>query len=354
MASGKNISAVRKKAAEKQIVDNIKVFDYDTIEYPIEVIVEKYSTDLEEEENDIYIPDYQREFIWSEKRRSKFIESILLGVPIPYIFLADVEGRKEVVDGSQRIRTLDVFVKDQHTIENLDRLTELNGFKFSDFDPVRQKRFLNKSLKMIFLSEKTDSIARQDLFERINTGSDELKPMEVLKGSQGGKFYSYLEECSKKPLFKKLCPISDKTSIREEGTERALRFFAYSESLEGYSGVVSAFMEKYMKKRSSNFSTTERNKLEKKFNDMLAFVDSHFPNGFKKNNKTKSTPRVRFEAISIGVSKALEKKPNLTVTNVDWLESEEFKHHTRSDAANNKSKLEGRINFVMNKLLGKV
>ena len=65
------------------------------------------------DENEIFVPDYQREFVWPNDRRSKFIESVLIGLPIPYIFVADVgkgEGRLEIVDGSQRIRTLAAFV----------------------------------------------------------------------------------------------------------------------------------------------------------------------------------------------------------------------------------------------------
>lgn len=95
-----------KDNAELQILKKIKSYDYDTVEYPIEVIVQKYHDGLKDDNGDIYIPDYQREYVWAEKRKSKFIESVILGIPIPYIFFADVDGRYEIVDGSQRVRTL--------------------------------------------------------------------------------------------------------------------------------------------------------------------------------------------------------------------------------------------------------
>ena len=105
--------------AEAEIREKQKVVDYDTKEYPVEVLVQKYRKGLDEDINELYIPDYQRDMVWTEARQSKFIESLLLGLPIPYIFVADLRpeqedeeedlGRLEIVDGTQRIRTLDSF-----------------------------------------------------------------------------------------------------------------------------------------------------------------------------------------------------------------------------------------------------
>ena len=101
--------------AEAQIRENQKKVDFDVKEYTIEYYVDKYK------KGDFFIPEYQRDFVWDEKRQAKFIESVVLGLPIPFIFVADVydrddkdeegeEGNLEIVDGSQRIRTLTSFV----------------------------------------------------------------------------------------------------------------------------------------------------------------------------------------------------------------------------------------------------
>jgi len=250
------------------------------------VIIEKYKKsfddEYEEESNVIYLPDYQREFVWSDKRKSKFIESILIGVPIPYFFFADVDGNFEIVDGSQRIRTLTSFVAGELTLEGLETLDLLNGFTFEDLSPVRRRRFTNKSLKIIMLSEKTDSVARLDLFERINTGSDELKAAEVRKGAYAGPFGTFIRECAKDPLFMKLCPIGKKIGLRAEGSERVLRFFAYSDSLRGYNGKVTEFLNAYMKRTSKVFDDEMKHEMKKRFDRMLSFVDDFFPYGFKK------------------------------------------------------------------------
>lgn len=360
MEKRSEITETDSMAIEEQIKKNITLFDFDTLEFPIEVIIDKYRKSLKDDylegeyidDNTIYIPDYQREFIWEVERKSKFIESILLGIPIPYFFFADILGRMEVVDGSQRIRTLEEFQRGKLKLKGLEKLTLLNGMTFNDLPSIRRRRFLNKGLKAIFLGENTDGMSRHDLFERINTGSDELKSAEIRKGAYAGAFWDFIKECSENELFKKLCPISDKVGLRAEGTERVLRFFAYSDTLDGYKGRVTEFLDKYMKKSIKTFNDDVKEELQLKFELMLNFVDSNFPCGFKKVEQAKSTPRVRFEAIAIGVSNALEQVPTLTVLNTNWIGSDEFKKVTRSDAANNKSNLVGRIDFVKSHLLG--
>ena len=80
------------------------------------VLVDKYINGAEDGANEIFVPDYQRNFVWPLRMQSRFIESILIGLPIPYLFVADVSnedeelsGRLEIVDGTQRIRTLTAF-----------------------------------------------------------------------------------------------------------------------------------------------------------------------------------------------------------------------------------------------------
>ena len=353
MEDKKVIIQEMKDSAEKEILEKMKYYDYDTVEYPIEVIVQKYNDGLENDDGDIYIPDYQREYVWSNKRRSKFIESIILGIPIPYIFFADVDGRYEIVDGSQRIRTLHSFLYNELQLQDLEKLTTLNGFYFEDLSISRQRRIKNKSLKMIALSEKTDPEARFDLFERINTGSDELKPIEIRKGAYSGRFYNFITKCAENQLFKKLCPISENRTLRAEPQEMVLRFFAYSEDLKNYKSKVREFLDDYFENKNRNFNNDIKLKMKQDFNKMLKFVKTNFSNGFAKTKNATSTPRVRFEAISVGVYLALKENPNLEKVNIDWLESDEFKKYTRSDAANNKSNLTRRIDYVKNKILGK-
>ena len=164
-----------KAKAEAEIRDRTKRVDYNTLEYPIEVIVQKYLEGSDEDKNELFIPDYQREMAWDEDRQSKFIESLMLGLPIPYIFVADVSeeedfARLEIIDGTQRIRTVTKFINNDLKLKNLKNLTSLNGFTFKDLTLPRQRRFQRTTMRTIVLTKEADEEVRRDLFERINSG----------------------------------------------------------------------------------------------------------------------------------------------------------------------------------------
>ena len=203
-----------KETAEAQIRDRQKPVDYNTIEYPVEVIVQKYLDGIDEDENEIFIPDYQREMTWDEDRQSKFIESVLLGLPVPYIYVADIAesedlARLEIIDGTQRIPTLARFITNELTLNDLQKLDKLNGFVFGDLPLARKRRFQRTTIRMIQLTEDADEEVRRDLFERINTGSVELNEMEKRRGSKPGKFLDLIEELSRLEQFRNLCSFTE-------------------------------------------------------------------------------------------------------------------------------------------------
>lgn len=354
-----NITDETKQSAEEQIRDKQKIVDYDTKEYPVEVLVQKYREGLDDDINELYIPDYQRELKWSDEHQSKFIESIFLGLPIPYIFVADLRpkqeqeiedlARLEIVDGTQRIRTLDRFINNELTLSGLKKLDKLNNFKFRDLPLARQRRFNRATIRMIVLTEKADEEVRRDLFERINTGSIALNEMEKRRGISPGPFVNLLEELAKYEKFKKLCPLSDTSRKSREPEEFVLRFFAYLHNYKNFERRVDKFLNNYLE--SNNNSKIDQDYFRNTFNTMLDFVDQYFPNGFAKKEGHVRTPRIRFEAISVGVALALREKADLVPKSIDWLDSEEFKDYTTSDASNSKPKVIRRIEYVKDQLL---
>lgn len=333
--------------AEQQIMSLQKIVDYEIREYTLELLIEKYR------EGEIFIPKYQRGYVWDEKRASKFIESLILGLPIPYMFLADNNGLSEIVDGSQRIRTLDYFLKNDLPLQKLEKLTFLEGFRFEDMPLSRQRRFKKKTIRLIELTEKADLETRQDVFQRINTSPVLLSAMEIRRGSFDGEFSKFIDHCSKNQKFKILCPISNERKDRAERQELVLRFFAYTERYTSFVQRVDDFLNDYMKDKKQNGFNADS--LAETFEDMLDFVDKYFPYGFRKGINHNTTPRVRFEAIAVGVGVALKENPNLVpaIPVNQWISSPEFEEITTTDAANNRTKFIGRIEFVKNKLLGK-
>lgn len=354
---GFTVTKERQEVAEKEIIENRKIMDYDIREYPIGIIVSKFEEGLSEDESELYIPDYQREFIWPTINQSRFIESILLNLPIPYIFVGDTpegkyEGRLEIIDGSQRIRTVIAFVNNELELHDLKKLPSLNGFKFRDLTHPRQMRFMRKTLRMIELTDQADEEARREMFDRLNTGGKDLTKMEQRKGTQDGPFYKFVEKCSKLPLFRELCPISTVREKRAEYPELVLRYFAYLNDYRNFDKSVNDFLNDYLSDMNkSEFNDTL---MMNEFTDMLSFIHRHFRYGFKKNANNKSVPRIRFEAIAVGTSLALRENPNAAPDSpTNWLISKEFLIHTRSDASNSRPKVRNRIHFVRDNLLNR-
>ncbi|SEK99998.1 DUF262 domain-containing protein [Nitrosovibrio tenuis] len=356
--SQKEITTEERFAAEVQIRELKHNVDYSTKEFTIEVIVDKYMEGKEEDENEIFIPTYQRAFVWTDDRKSKFIESIILELPIPYIFIATLpkdilsdEGRAEIVDGSQRIRTLAAFLQDDLRLTGLNKLEKLNGFRFSDLEVSRQRKIKRQGIRVIELSDRATEQIRRDIFERINTGSDELRAMEKRKGIYTGPFYDFIRECASLPAFKTVCPISNSRQRREEAEELVLRYFSYSDTYQSFRHDVRNFLDNYLKTHQQEF---ERDRMLSQFLKMIQFAYSHFPYGFRKSKDSSSVARVRFEALACGITLAQRINPDLNPSKDSierWIDSDEFRAQVVSDASNSLPRLKGRIEYVRDRLL---
>jgi hypothetical protein len=106
-----DLTEEKKTLIEEEIIKLSKQYNYNRQDFPIELVIRKYSPENEEEPT-LFIPEYQRALVWKPEMQSKFIESLFLGVPIPPIFVSviDSDGRLEIIDGSQRIRTINNFI----------------------------------------------------------------------------------------------------------------------------------------------------------------------------------------------------------------------------------------------------
>lgn len=160
-----------------------------------------------------------------------------------------------------------------------------------------------------------------------------------------------IAQCADNKLFQELCPLADSSVMRGEREELILRFFAYSDKYTEFEHSVKDFLNDYLKEKNQEFKNGVPEKYKNEFEQMLKFVKKYI-GSFAKTETAKTTPRVRFEAIAVGINLALKEQPKRVKYNIDWLYSEEFKEQTTSDASNNKSKLRSRIEFVKNKLLG--
>lgn len=333
-------------AIEEQIQRESVPYVYDTKEYPVEVIVAKY------EKEQIFVPHYQRNYVWKKEEKSRFIESVFLGVPI-MPFLVSVSGDEaelEIIDGSQRIRTLVEYCGDGFKLSGLKKLTELNGTVFSELAESRKNKFKLRDFRFHVVTDKADIDIRSDIFNRVNTSANKLKPSEIRKGAYQGDFYNFIIDCSKSELFRKVCPIPESKAKRGEYEELALRFFAYANSYKNFKHDVAPFLDDFLRLKNKGF---DREEMSEKFNKVMRFAETYMePPYFARKGRDNATPRVRFEALSVGICLALQQNSSLQPGNFDWLESNEFKDLTTSDASNNPGRLKARIEFVRDCLLG--
>lgn len=344
------ISSAQKAAAEAEIIEQSKRIDFYMTEYSIEILANKVRN------GEFKVPAYQREFTWEDERKSRFIESLLMGLPIPFLFFWEMaDGHLEIVDGSQRLRTIEEFILGNFRLGDLESLPSMSGFRFTDLLESRQRKTLNRSIRGIVLNEHADEQARFDMFERINTGSKTANKAEVRRGALAGPFMALIIELAKFPVFIELAPVSKKLALEREREELVTRFFAYGESLDGYKDRPSEFLFDYVKQMNLAFEQ-DANLVEtyrQRFLDTIAFVKKAFPWGFRRTATGKATPRARFEAIAIGSYLAIRQKSELrdNIPCVEGWLGKEFTDITGSDGANAIARLRGRMNFVRDHLL---
>lgn len=365
--------------AEMQIYEQRKTVRYDIRELTIEIIVSKYvkgldySPDFGKQEasqyySSLWVPDYQRDFTWDEERQSRFIESVLLGLPIPLIFVAENKDSVwEIVDGSQRIRTLHAFLNDKLCLSNLEKLDTLNGFKFSNLDPSRRGKFNDLPIRMIVLTEEATDEVKKDMFERINRGSDLLKPMEKRKGIYPGYFNDFIyKRCAKNKVFIELAPIDKWLQNRQELEELLLRYFALINIYKTFPEKkgIARVLDEFLDNQNKLFDKMKPEEREKRLNEIytdfcsvLDFVKKYSVYGFR-NRHNPQTKRTVFEAIAVGVHLALKENPHLVISQEKMdgiLQSEKFGtlvlDHVANKWAYSPERVRERIEYVRDSLL---
>lgn len=287
---------------------------------------------MAEEGELIRAPEYQRKFRWGSEDESKLIESLYLGLPVPSIFVAtNPDGTWELVDGLQRISTLlhyisnskDIFKeidkKESLKLQGLEKLTEFNNKTFGDIPTSMQLAFFKRSIRVTALSDKSDTVARFDLFERLNTGGIALSPQEVRACIFRGSFADFVRELTENSKYKKLIKLQEKR--RNDGTseEIVLKFFAYLLDRENFKGNVKEFLNNYMKKASSEFNNDEGRRV---FNETIDILVQSLDGPFLRKN-VNVTPLNQLEGVMVGIGELVQQRQRVVVPPKAWIEDDE-------------------------------
>lgn len=347
-----------KAEAEEAINAAAKQVKFNVAEYPVSMYVSRFQTDTEDR---FFVPEYQRNLAWSDLQKSQFIESLLVGLPIPFMFFyQSPDGRMEIVDGSQRMRAMRSFIKNELYLRDLVLIPELNGFRFNDLNKDRKNKLEDVTIRTIILNTDTDPSTRAEMFARINRMGTIANEAEIRRGSLPGPVTNLISELAENPQFVKMTPLSAKAIDQREREELITRFFAYLNMnndprgrFPGYKDRPKKFLYDYLRDANQK-ATLDPNlvlEMREEFLGTLSFVKRSFPIGFRKSAHANTIPRVRFEAISVGSALALRQSPDLQLASDlvhERMTSANFDQIVVSDGANVRSKLEGRIDLVFN------
>lgn len=236
---------------------------YEVITYPadftLEGLVSKYR------KGSMIVPGFQRNYVWNIKQASRLIESFLLGLPVPAIFLFTDDAKNEqlVIDGQQRLMTVVYFLegyfgesdsKGRRKIFKLTGLNENSPFHnktYADLEESDQAAFnkLNDSVLRAFVIKQitpNGNTSVYHIFERLNTGGTQLVGQEIRNCVYHGSFNDLLCRLNEYRNWRKIFG-SDTPHKRQKDVELILRFFAFFENGDLYERPIKDFMSNYMK-----------------------------------------------------------------------------------------------------------
>lgn len=192
-------------------------------------------------------PTFQRNQVWDNARKSKFVESILLNIPIPTLFFAEDDDKtKVVVDGQQRLLALKDYVENAFKLRGLEVLHQLNKKKFEDLSERQQRIIKNRTLRCLVISASSDSEIRFQVFERLNQGGMPLNAQEVRHCVYRGTLNDLLHQLTDNAEWLKLYG-RDEHHPRMVDCELVLRFFAVRAALPNYTPPLKKLLNDYMR-----------------------------------------------------------------------------------------------------------
>ncbi|GAB2997874.1 DUF262 domain-containing protein [Psychrosphaera aestuarii] len=268
---------------ELQSIAKERTVKTQTIEYDLETMVKKV------DRNVIKLnPEYQRKHRWSVEASSRLIESLILNIPIPFIYISqdvDVDeeledgvARYSVIDGQQRLTAIHGFFKNKYALTELDVLESLNGCTYSQLPPFLIRRLEERSIKCLRIDSTVDQQVKYDIFERLNSGSVKLEPQELRNATCRGPFKELIKKLSKNEHFTRLANLEPdgKRVQKMEDEELVLRYFAltYKDAYMEYKGGFKKFLTDKMSKLNQ-LKLKEIKDLEVEFSDVMKLIASH-------------------------------------------------------------------------------
>lgn len=258
-------------------------------------------------EGDIYIPDFQRSYVWKIKQASRFIESLLLGLPVPGIFLAkESDNRLIVIDGQQRLRSIRYFYDgkfpDRRPGFSLQGVhTEFERETYNSLKDEYRRKLNNSVLSATVVEplQDSDQSSIYYIFERLNTGGTLLKPQEIRACIYHGEFNKLLHELNENEAWR---DIYGKMDNNKKDQELILRFLAFYFEGESYKRNMKEFINQYMS-RNRKLQKQSEGEIRKAFITTIEIIHKALGNKAFRLDK-RFVPTI-FESVTIAIARRL-------------------------------------------------
>ena len=338
----------------EEIRDNAKKVHTTEMKMSIGEIISMYK-----EKEIIIQPEFQRLFRWKKDQKSRFIESILIGIPIPTIFVQQMDdGGWEVIDGLQRISTILEFVgillKENKELYPRLKLTKtkflpsLENMTYESFEDndkqTTSNTYFDRETKLIFkrtplsiqiVKRESDSSTKYELFDRLNSGGSALSGQEIRNAIfllENPKAVLFIKKLAKNKDFIEITALSDTQIKIAYNEELIIRFFVYMTNPKKVtsSSSVKGFLDDYLR---NDFKNDEIEDLEQKFSVFFKTLNSNFDYKiFRRKNKRGIIGDFKiskFEALVIGLTPNMDNFNNIEcikdkINNIEketWFES---------------------------------
>ncbi|QRY33567.1 DUF262 domain-containing protein [Variovorax sp. PDNC026] len=238
-------------------------------------------------------PDFQREYVWKRRQRTRLIESVLLGIPLPaFYFNQEDDATYQVVDGVQRLSTISLFMNDRHILEaaDLEYLKDLDGLSYTSLDQASMRRFRSAQIVVHIIEPQTPDEVKYDIFGRVNTLGSPLSAQEIRHAMSRAPSRNFLRHLSELESFDhatarnffRRYPDDPGSWVRDTGRmmnrELALRFCAFlnfSEDTYRQYSSLDAYLADYTKRidgrslSSTGLSEIDLDQLQSKFDQAM-------------------------------------------------------------------------------------
>jgi hypothetical protein len=267
--------------------------EYYGADFPVDVLVKRM------EEQDFIIPGFQREYVWKEDEASRFIESLLIGFPVPSLFLVREKKSAKyiVIDGQQRLKALQYFYKGSFPNGKPFKLkgvqTLYNGLTYTNLSLSDQRSLSNAIIHCVIISEDNGSSGTFALFARLNTSGTPLNSQEIRNAIYHGSFSELIQDLSQNETWKTLY---DKTDNRSTEQELILRFLALHFNIERYRGDMIDFLNEFMS-INQDLLVFSKNEICNVFLGSIQFIHTHI--GSKAFYHKKTFNKTLYESLMV-------------------------------------------------------